>query len=67
MKEKIGLPDGYYAGTGHWFLFTIKDDVEKQCEAIRRLHGLGGSGIILYYIGIVLDDLAQRLSMWPRS
>ena len=62
FNEKIGLPDEYYAGElviGSFF--TIKDDVEKQCEAIRRLHGLGELGIILYYVGIVLDDLAQEV------
>ncbi|WP_438759541.1 PucR family transcriptional regulator [Enterococcus sp. AZ194] len=42
-------------------LFTVKDDVEKQCETIRHLHNLGEVGILLYYVGIILPDLAPKV------
>jgi DNA-binding PucR family transcriptional regulator len=39
----------------------IRDDVTKQCEAVRRLHELGEIGIILYYVGIVLPEVADEV------
>ena len=40
---------------------SVKDDVEAQCEALRRLHGVGETEIILYYVGIYLPKVDQRL------
>jgi len=40
---------------------SVKDDVEAQCNAIRRLHEVGEVGIILYYVGIYLTRIDQRL------
>ena len=40
---------------------SVKDDVEAQCNAIRRLHEVGEVGIILYYVGIYLPRVDQRL------
>lgn len=62
FNEKIQMPDEYYAGElVISSFFTIKDDVEKQCEAIRRLHALGELGIIIYYVGIVMEKLSQEV------
>ncbi|MBF4693367.1 PucR family transcriptional regulator [Fusibacter ferrireducens] len=40
---------------------NIKDDVEAQCRTIRRLHKSGEVGIILYYVGIFMPEIDQRL------
>ena len=40
---------------------SVKDDVEAQCNAIRRLYEVGEVGIILYYVGIYLPRVDQRL------
>lgn len=40
---------------------SVKDDVEAQCKAIRRLHEVGEVGIILYYVGIYMTCVDQRL------
>ena len=41
--------------------FSIKDDIEKQCETIRRLHKMGVLGIVLYYVGIVVPKLSSEV------
>ena len=41
--------------------FSIKDDVEAQCLAIRRLHEMGEVGLILYYLGIIMSELDERV------
>lgn len=62
FDEKIQLPNEYYAGElVISSFFTIKDDVAKQCEAIRRLHALGELGLILYYVGVVIESLSQEV------
>lgn len=62
FDDKIQTPNEYYAGElTISSLYTIKDDVKKQCETIRRLHSLGEIGMILYYVGIVVEDLAQEV------
>lgn len=40
---------------------SIKDDVEAQCAALRRLHEVGEVGLILYYVGIYMPKLDERL------
>ncbi len=40
---------------------SIKDDVEAQCATIRLLHEVGEVGLILYYIGVYLPELDERL------
>lgn len=42
-------------------LISIKDDVEAQCACIRRLHEVGEVGLILYYVGIFLPDIAKEV------
>ena len=39
----------------------IKDDVEAQLNAIRMSHMVGEVGMILYYVGIFLPRVDQRL------
>ena len=36
---------------------NIQDDVKAQCENIRRYHATGASGIILFYVGIILPKI----------
>ncbi|GGA27722.1 PucR family transcriptional regulator [Paenibacillus physcomitrellae] len=48
-------------------LFSIKDSVEKQCETIRYLHGLGEVGLILYYVGIVIRELPEEVLEFAES
>lgn len=40
---------------------NIQDDVAAQCENIRRYHATGASGIILFYIGIIMPKIDPAL------
>lgn len=40
---------------------SIKDDVEAQCKTLRRLHEVGEVGIILYYVGLYLPRIDEKL------
>lgn len=39
----------------------IRDDVEAQCENIRRLASVGEAGMILYYVGILMPCVDPAL------
>jgi len=41
--------------------FNIKDDVNAQCQTIKRLHQVGEVGLILYYVGIFMPKVDQKL------
>ena len=41
--------------------YSIKDSVEQQCKTVQYLHDLGEMGLILYYVGIVLPDIADEV------
>ncbi|QQZ08997.1 PucR family transcriptional regulator [Heyndrickxia vini] len=41
--------------------YSVKESVEKQCEAIQHLHDLGELGLILYYVGIVLPEIPEEV------
>ena len=40
---------------------SIAGDVEAQCENIRRYHAVGSVGLVLYYVGIIVPEIDQRL------
>lgn len=40
---------------------NILDDVEAQCVNVRYHHSVGSSGMILFYVGIILPEIDQRL------
>lgn len=40
---------------------TIADDVDAQCENIRRYHAIGCVGFILFYIGLILPSVDDRV------
>jgi DNA-binding PucR family transcriptional regulator len=40
---------------------SIKDDVEEQCKVIRRLCEAGEVAIILYYVGIFVPKIDEKL------
>ena len=42
-------------------LISIKDDIDAQCACIRRLHEAGEIGLILYYVGIFIPVIDQRI------
>lgn len=42
-------------------LVSIQDDVEAQCSCIRRLHEAGEVGLILYYVGIFMKEVAPEV------
>lgn len=42
-------------------LVSVKDDVDAQCANIRRMAEAGEVGLILYYVGIFLPCVDQRL------
>ena len=41
--------------------YSIKDSVEQQCRTVQYLHDLGEVGLILYYVGIVIPDIADEV------
>lgn len=41
--------------------FTIKDDVEKQLNAIKVLQKNNASGLVLFYIGLIVNDISPKL------
>ncbi|RYL92796.1 PucR family transcriptional regulator [Sporolactobacillus sp. THM7-4] len=40
---------------------SIKDDISAQCESIRRIHDAGDAGMIIYYVGIILPKINQKV------
>ena len=40
---------------------SIAGDVEPQSENIRRYHAVGSVGLVLYYVGIIVPEIDQRL------
>lgn len=40
---------------------SIVNDVDAQCENIRRFASVGETGMILYYVGLLLPKVDQRL------
>ena len=40
---------------------SVMDDVEAQCNAIRRLHEVGESALVLYYVCYYLKSIDKRL------
>ncbi len=40
---------------------NVKDSVEDQCNVIRRLSATGDVGILLYYVGLFLKNIDQRV------
>lgn len=62
FNDEIQIENEYYGGEiVITSFYAVKDSIEKQCEAIRRLHKLGHIGIILYYVGVVLPELSQEV------
>ncbi|GCF95412.1 purine catabolism regulatory protein [Enterococcus florum] len=62
FAQNIQIKEEYYAGElVISSFFSIREDVEKQCEAIRHLHELGEIGMLLYYVGIVIPELDPRV------
>ena len=43
-------------------LCSIKDDVEAQCKLIQLLHDMGEACIVLYYVGIYMPAVDQKLT-----
>jgi hypothetical protein len=41
--------------------FVAKDDIDIQCEIIKRFKELGTVGVVLYYVGFVLSELNPRV------
>ena len=42
-------------------LVSIKDDVEAQCFLLRHLHSMGEACLVLYYVGIYITELDERV------
>ena len=40
---------------------SIAGDVDAQCENIRRYHAVGSVGLVLYYVGIIVPEIDERL------
>ncbi|WMT42121.1 PucR family transcriptional regulator ligand-binding domain-containing protein [Paenibacillus sp. D2_2] len=47
--------------------YSIKDSIEKQCEAIEYLYELGEVGLILYYVGIIIPEVAEEVLQLAES
>jgi len=41
--------------------FSVQNDIEGQCGSIRRLQTVGEVGLILYYVGIILPSIDQKV------
>lgn len=41
---------------------SVKDSVNAQCDVIRRLHEAGEVGLVLYYVGIYVPFLDEKLT-----
>ena len=42
-------------------LINIKDDIDAQCRTIQHLHRVGEIGLILYYVGVFMPNLDERV------
>ncbi len=42
-------------------LISVKDDIDAQCDVIRRLHSYGDVGLLLYYVGVFIKEIDQRV------
>ncbi|WP_312095981.1 PucR family transcriptional regulator [Niallia sp.] len=42
-------------------LIMIRDDVEAQCRTIEHLHKVGEIGLILYYVGVFLPKIDDKV------
>ncbi|MEM5593874.1 PucR family transcriptional regulator ligand-binding domain-containing protein [Niallia circulans] len=42
-------------------LIMIKDDIEAQCRTIEHLHKVGEIGLILYYVGVFLPKIDEKV------
>ncbi len=40
---------------------NIKEDVEAQCTNIKRLAGVGEVGMVLYYVGVIMPKIDEKL------
>lgn len=40
---------------------NIRENVEYQCANIRRYHGVGAVGVVLYYVGFILPQVDPQL------
>ena len=40
---------------------NILDNVDTQCANIRRYHSVGSVALVLYYVGVILPEIDQRL------
>ncbi len=61
--KRYALAEEYFLGnelilTG---FISVKDNIEDQCEALRRLHEVGEAGVFLYYVGGFLSELHPAL------
>ena len=61
--KRYALAEEYFLGnelilTG---FISVKDNIEDQCEALRRLHEVGEAGVVLYYVGCFLPELHPAL------
>lgn len=41
--------------------FNVKDDVDKQLLALRWLHDVGEVGLVIYYVGIIVEQIDPRV------
>lgn len=42
-------------------LTWIKDDIDLQCHLLRHLHSMGCAGFVLYYLGVFVPYLDEKL------
>jgi sugar diacid utilization regulator len=40
---------------------TAKDDVSMQCQVLRKLHADGVVAVVVYYVGVFLPEIDERL------
>lgn len=42
-------------------LVQIRSDVEAQCRIVRHLHSMGAACLVVYYVGVYVPELDERL------
>lgn len=62
-SDSIALKNGIFLGNEIVLtsFYHAKNDVKAQCNAIRDLSAAGEVGMILYYVGVVLPELDEKL------
>ena len=66
-EENSGAPGFVGTELAITGFLSIRDHLDKQCQCIQRLHENGQAGLILFYIGIGVPKLDERVAELAQS